>query len=109
MRGLVNRAGDEFLTGSGFTRDQHALGVPRNPVHHAHEPVHKGTGDDKVYAFKRARHSVHCFVFFRILSFCGFFLDSCALPETVVLVCFSSATEPWQPSLPVRNRRPEAT
>ena len=35
VRGLVNRAGDEFLAGSRFAGDEYALGVGGDPIHHA--------------------------------------------------------------------------
>src|ERR1700689_1637750 len=71
VRRLMNRMSHEFLAGSGFTGDQHALGVTGNTVHHAHETMHHGTGEDKVRAVNLARDSVRRLVFIWTLCICS--------------------------------------
>ncbi len=62
----------KFLAGSSFARDQHALCVAGDPVHHAHESVHHRAGEYKIGAVNLARDGVRRVVFsgFRLLVFC---------------------------------------
>ena len=54
----MNAAGNEFLAGSSFAGYEHGFSVAGYAVHHAHESMHQGTGEDENSTINLTRNSM---------------------------------------------------